>query len=134
MMAHNVYQHIESVQRANSLSDAACALHKPDPSLWQKSKGGEISSWVPRNLIYAVELVDRVFQSETPFTELDNAQQLLAELNGKKTLKSTAEATSQLFELVETKKKDFGNDNDSSIVESWDEEDADEILKRVNNA
>jgi len=39
MMAHNVYQHIESIQRANSLTDTACHLNKPDPGLWRKVKG-----------------------------------------------------------------------------------------------
>jgi hypothetical protein len=132
MMGHNIYQHIESVQRANALSDTACGLNKPDPSFWHKTKGGEISNWVPRNLIYAVELVDRVFNSETPYTELDKAQHLLADLNGKKSLKSSNAAFSDLFfqpEVVE--KKDFGNNNDSDIVESWDEEVADNILKNI---
>jgi hypothetical protein len=128
MMGHNVYQHIESVQRANALNDTACVLHKPDPGLWAPTKGknGELSNWVPRNVIYITELVNRVFTSETPFTELDRAQSLLADFNGKKTLKSTAATHSMLFA-----KEDKGNDNDSENVEAWDEDEATEILKQA---
>ena len=59
-MAHNVYQHIESVQRANELADAACAIHKPDVGDWRKTKNksaeDQFDTWVPRNVIYMVEL------------------------------------------------------------------------------
>lgn len=130
MMAHNVYQHIESVQRANSLSDTACMLHKPDPGLWSKSRGAasELSNWVPRNVIYTVELINRVFTSETPFTELDRAESLLAEVNGKKSLKSTASSFDSLFASA-----DKGSDNDADAADSWDEDEADDILKAVAN-
>jgi hypothetical protein len=130
MMAHNVYQHIESVQRANALNDTACVLHKPDPSLWAPAKGknGEISNWVPRNVIYITELVNRVFTSETPFTELDKASKLLADFNGKKTLKTSAAAHSMLFS-----NDDKGSDNDAENAEDWDEDVADEILKQAQN-
>lgn len=131
MMAHNVYQHIESVQRANALNDAACGLHQPDPSQWHPTKGtnGELSNWVPRNVIYITELVNRVFTSETPFTELDKAAKLLADFNGKKTLKTSASAHSMLFAS-----EDKGSDNDSEQSDTWDEEEADEILKQAENA
>ena len=130
MMAHNVYQHIESVQRANALNDNACEIYKPDPGHWTKSKGAasEFSSWVPRNVIYITELVNRVFTSETPFTELDRAQALLADFNGKKTLKTTAATHNMLFS-----NEDQGNDNDAETAESWDEEAAEEMLKEALN-
>lgn len=134
MMGHNIYQHIESVQRANALTDTAHALHKPDPGLWSKAKGasGELSNWVPRNVIYTVELIDRVFNSETPFTELDRAESLLAEVNGKKSLKSTVETFNKMFGAVTGEKiVDKGNENDSSVVESWDEDEAEEIIKAL---
>jgi len=35
MMAHNVYQHIESVQRANQLTDTAIQVHDIDLHEWQ---------------------------------------------------------------------------------------------------
>jgi hypothetical protein len=131
MMAHNVYQHIESVQRANMLLDSACALYQPDPSKFSKAKGvsAEFSNWVPRSVIYGVELINRVFASETPYTELDNAQALLAELNGKKTLKSSAEAFGALFA-----NNDKGDDNDAEAAEAWDEDHAEELLAEVRNA
>jgi hypothetical protein len=114
MMGHNVYQHIESVQRANALNDAACAIHQPDPAAWHKVKKGadEFSEWVPRNVVYINELVNRVFTSQTPFTELDKAQDLLANFNGTKTLKSTVAGFSNLFEV-----EDAGTDNDSNMFD-----------------
>jgi hypothetical protein len=126
MMGHNVYQHIESVQRANALNDTACMLHKPDPSHWHPTKGtnGELSNWVPRNVIYITELVNRVFTSETPFSELDKAAKLLADFNGKKTLKTSASAHNILFAA-----EDKGSDNDAEGVENWDLEEAENILK-----
>jgi hypothetical protein len=128
MMGHNVYQHIESVQRANALNDTACVLHKPDPSNWHPTKGtnGELSNWVPRNVIYITELVNRVFTSETPFTELDKAAKLLADFNGKKTLKTSASAHNMLFAA-----EDKGSDNDAEGAEDWDEDEAENILKEA---
>jgi len=105
MMGHNVYQHIESVQRANALNDTACAIHQPDPSTWSKGKkgSGELSEWVPKNVIYTTELINRVFTSQTPFTELDKAKDLLASVNGVHTLKSSANSlnNSALFGVEE---------------------------------
>jgi hypothetical protein len=126
MMGHNVYQHIESVQRANALNDTACVLHKPDPGQWHPTKGtnGELSNWVPRNVIYITELVNRVFTSETPFTELDKAAKLLADFNGKKTLKTSASAHNMLFAA-----EDKGSDNDAEGSEDWDLDEAEQKLK-----
>jgi hypothetical protein len=116
MMGHNVYQHIESVQRANALADAASVISQPDPASWHKAKKGqgEFSEWVPRNTLYMIELVNQVFTSETPYTVLDNAQGLLADFNGKKTLKSSVAGFGSLFETVTA-----GDDNDS---DTFDEE------------
>jgi len=126
-MGHNVYQHIESVQRANALTDAACELYKPDPGTWVKNKkGGEFSHWVPKNLIYMVELVNRVFESETPMTEIERAENLIAEFNGKRTIKSSAGAFNNLFET------DHGDDNDDGQIEEWLEEDADDLMRDLD--
>jgi hypothetical protein len=112
-MGHNVYQHIESVQRANALADVACAIHQPDPSAWSKSKKGtgELSEWVPKNVVYMNELINRVFTSETPFTELDKAKNLLANVNGVHTLKSSANSlnNSALFGLDEPEVDEAGD-------------------------
>jgi hypothetical protein len=122
-MGHNVYQHIESVQRANMLADAAALMHQPDPGHWRKVKNGvdEPSSWVPRNTLYMIELVNKVFSSETPMTELDRAQDLLAEFNVKKTLKNTAATFNDLFASSE----------DQDDQDSWDDLDADDLLKGI---
>lgn len=119
MMAHNVYQHIESVQRANSLTDTACALNKPNPSNWRKVIGqaDQMSDWVPRNVIYMVELVNRVFASETPFTELDNAHGLLAAFSGKKTLKTAAGTFDGLFDTNNV----TSSDSDSDTYSMYDD-------------
>ncbi len=119
MMGHNVYQHIESVQRANALVDASVARFQPDPGTWTKSKSGagEFDEWTPRNIIYMVELVNRVFTSETPFTELDKAQNLLADFNNKKSLKTSAVffSNSDMFESEDD--IDRHGDNDSSCFD-----------------
>jgi hypothetical protein len=124
-MGHNVYQHLDSVQRANALTDAACEMYKPDPGTWTKAKSGEFSHWVPKNLVYMTELVNRVFESETPMTELARAESLIAEFNSKKTIKSSAETFNSLFEA------DLGSDHDAGQVEDWLEEDADELLRNI---
>lgn len=127
MMGHNVYQHIESIQRANALADAATTMYKPDPGKWQKVKKGadEFVEWVPRNVIYMAELVNRVFTSETPYSELDRAQYLLASVNGVKTLKTTVAGFGSLFEV-----EDVGTNNDSDSFEDSDV-DADELLAEI---
>jgi hypothetical protein len=124
MMAHNVYQHIESVQRANALADQASVLAKPDPATWRKVKNGtdEPSQWVPRNVVYMVELVNRVFTSETPMTELDRAANLIGAVNVNANSVSTGAAFNNLFE------------SDKPVMESeddWGDIDADELLKDI---
>ena len=129
MMGHNVYQHMESVQRANALNDSASVLHKPDPASWHKVKKGqdEMSEWVPRNVIYITELVNRVFTSETPYTELDKAQDLLANFNGAKTLKSSIAGFSNLFDVEEA-----GGDNDSNMFDDPETaEQSEQILESI---
>jgi len=120
MMAHNVYQHIESIQRANSLTDTACHLNKPDPGLWRKVKGqaDQMSDWVPRNVIYMVELVNRVFESENPMTELDRAHGLLADFSEKKTLKTAAGTFGGLFEIEDA----TGSDSDSETYDAREDD------------
>jgi len=59
-------------------------------------------------------LVDKVFTSQTPYTELDKAQGLLADFNGKKTLKSTVAGFDAMFEK---EKPSAGNNNDADTFE-----------------
>jgi hypothetical protein len=102
MMSHNVYQHIESVQRANSLADVATARFKTDYTHWRKlkpsSKEEVFDPWVPRNVVYLVNFIDELFKSETPFTMLENAAPMLADFNGKKTLTTSDSSFASLFE------------------------------------
>jgi hypothetical protein len=124
MMAHNVYQHIDSIQRANSLTDTACALNKPNPNQWRKVKGqsDQMSDWVPRNVIYMVELVNRVFTCENPMSELDKVQGFLADFSEKKTLKTAASTFGGLFDMGDA----VGSEADS---ESYDGRDDDALTE-----
>jgi len=101
IMAHNVYQHIESVQRANALADVAHKLTRPDPREWrkgrQRSQEGQLDLWVPRNVLYIMELVDQVFRVENPYELLNQCSALLSEFSGRKTRKSGAEAVHDIF-------------------------------------
>ena len=65
-----------------------------------------------------------MFTSETPFTELDKAAKLLADFNGKKTLKTSASAHNMLFAA-----EDKGSDNDAEGAEDWDLDEAEQKLK-----
>lgn len=113
IMAHNVYQHIESVQRANALADTAWRIHRPDPREWrktrQKSQEGQLDLWVPRNVLYVMELVDQLFRVENPMQLLEQCQPLLAEFSGRKTRVSGADTVSDLFDSGETEEEvDYG--------------------------
>jgi hypothetical protein len=104
MMAHNVYQHIESVQRANVLADTEFSISDLDLAEWRRpgkgsSKSLEVSNWVPRNLIYFNHLVDAVFDSETPMQVIEDNAGLLAELSKNKTRKSSNTVFSDLFDI-----------------------------------
>ena len=109
-MAHNVYNHIEAVQRANALTDIATARYQPNHLQWQKVKAGkkidEFDLHVPRNIIYLVEFINRLFESETPMTMLEQAQPLLADFSGKKSLKTSAAAFDSLFDVAEVEASD----------------------------
>jgi len=128
IMAHNVYQHIESVQRANALADVAWQQNRPDPREWrktrQRSQEGQMDLWVPRNLIYVMELVDQVFRSDEPMRLLDDCAALLAEFSGRRTRKSGAEAVHDIFDtgsddmVVEgAEAGDFDDPNDERLIE-----------------
>jgi hypothetical protein len=123
-MGHNVYQHIESVQRANALTDIEVALSDADINEWsmpakRNSKALELSRWVPRNLIYFNHLVDAVFDSETPMQVIDDNSALLGELSKNK---GRATASNNVFANLfeeETAASDVGSDHefDASTAE-----------------
>lgn len=106
LMGHNVYQHIESVQRANTLSDIAVQQNATDFKTWQKSnkknfKSLQLDPFVPHDIIYMVNFIDELFQSETPMSMLEEAQPMLASFNGMKSLTSSDESFNSLFEVEE---------------------------------
>jgi hypothetical protein len=102
IMAHNVDQHIQSVQRANVLADIAWQQTHPDPRQWrktrQKTQEGQVDLWVPRNVLYMMELVDMVFKSEEPYKLLDQCIPLMTEFSGRKTRKTGADSVNDLFD------------------------------------
>jgi len=128
LMAHNVYQHIESVQRANTVTDAAVMLNSgTDVSEWAHFKANKkanlsLSPWVPSKIIYMVNFIDELFKSETPMSLLDSepVQSLLSDFNGTKSVKSSSFAG--LFDVVQ-------NDNDCD----YNEEDAEEAEEFFEN-
>ena len=128
MMAHNIYEHIESVQRANALTDAVVASTDVDIRDWQKklkskSKIGEVNKWVPRNLVYFNELVEQVFSSERPMDVINDNSALLEELSKNKRHTSTNTMHGAFFETEAV-------DNADSAME-FDEEEALEKLQEV---
>jgi len=96
MMGHNVYQHIESVQRANALTDIAALSVKPSLGYWS-NKMPAIDPYVPNEVLLIVELVKQVFASETPMSLLNNNSALLHAFDGRSNKKSTADSFSTMF-------------------------------------
>ena len=128
MMAHNVYSHLESVQRANQLADTEFAINDVDIREWQRpakknTKSLEISTWVPRNLIYFNSLVEQVFASETPMQLIEDNAVLLSELSKNRTHTSANTVFEDLFE-IETATSNAGGEH------VFDEEEA---IARLNN-
>ena len=76
LMSHNVYQHIESVQRANALADLATQRLDIDWRSFQKAKGKslEIDPWVPRKILFMNKLNDELFRTENPMSLLEEAR------------------------------------------------------------
>ena len=100
LMAHNVYQHIESVQRANALSDIACTRYKPNHLEWSKvkAKQQEFDLWVPRDVIYVTEFINKLFKSETPMQLLNEGEAMLTNFSGMKSIKTSQGAFDSLFD------------------------------------
>ena len=128
MMAHNVYMHIDSVQNANALPDVATARYTPSHKHWQKVKAGkkidEFDTWIPRNVIYVVNFINELFKSETPMQMLDEAQPMLADFSGQKSIKTSASAFDSLFEAS------WGDQGDDDFTED-DAEAAESFLESL---
>ena len=130
LMSHNVYQHIESVQRANELTDSANTIVDLSYKHWRKlkasSKEEQFSPWVPRNVLYITQFIDELFRSETPMQMLEDAAPMLADFNGKKSLATSANSFNSLFD-VEENTVDY--DGDFSDEQS---EEAQEFLEEIS--
>lgn len=120
LMAHNVYTHIDSVQSANKFTDVATERYATDYRHWTKAKPGksEFDTWVPRDVIYVVNFINELFKSETPMQMLEEAQSMLANFGGQKTIKSTAATFDSLFERHDA---DADNDYNEEDVEAAEE-------------
>tara|TARA_R110000772_G_scaffold268086_2_gene394091 strand:- start:292 stop:903 length:612 start_codon:yes stop_codon:yes gene_type:complete len=130
LMSHNVYQHIESVQRANELTDAANMINTVNHKHWRKlksaSKEEQFSPWVPRNCLYITQFIDQLFKSETPYQMLEEAAPMLADFNGKKSLASSADSFSSLFETQEVQNDVIGE------FSTEQEDEAEKFLQEVS--
>lgn len=130
LMSHNVYQHIESVQRANALHDAASIRFDTPHKLWHKVKRGnkteELDAWVPRDVLFMTQFIDELFKSETPMQMLNDAAPMLANFNGVKTLANSSDSFSSLFEVDEPEVNDTGEFTEEQA------ENAEKLLEAIN--
>lgn len=104
VMAHNVYQHIRAVQVANNFVDIETQNYQPNVRDWKKLKGkqGNLSPWVPRNLLYFATFVEELFSSSNPITLLDDNMMFLHDLSNSSN-KSVNPTFNSLFEMpIET--------------------------------
>lgn len=125
LMSHNVYQHIESVQRANALADAALLRTDVSYKHWRKlkasSKEDQFDAWVPRNILYISKFIEELFKSETPYEMLEEAAPMLADFNGKKSLATSTNSFNSLFEVDEPQNDGTGEytDEESEQAEEF---------------
>ena len=93
MMAHNVYNHITAVQIANDMNDIEQIKHKPDIGHWAKTRPsdntGELSEFVPKNILYFNQFVEKVFTSEKPMELIAANKSFLADIRGTRWQTST---------------------------------------------
>lgn len=131
LMGHNVYQHIESVQRANALVDAAAARFDTNHLHWTKTskakKGEAFDPWVPANSLYMVNFIDKLFRSETPMTMLDEAGPMLSNFSsGRPASRSAVSSFNDLFDTDTVVQDDFEGE-----FSSEDEEAAESFLESL---
>jgi hypothetical protein len=120
-MGHNVYSHIESVQRANALTDVATTRFNTSHHDWRKvkanSKEDQFDPWVPRNALYMSNFIDELFKSETPMQMLDEASAMMADFNGQKSLKTSNNSMNGLFKVSKMQDDVVSADYDTEAAE-----------------
>lgn len=94
LMGHNVYMHIDGVQRANQLMDIEIARVKDSINWrsWKKLKvndfSDEFSPWVPRNILYFDRFVEDLFNTKSlqeAFEMIEEGKAFLMSLEGSST-------------------------------------------------
>lgn len=102
VMAHNVNQHIVAVQQANALADIECARIKPDIRDWKKRKGndksGEMSTWVPADIIFFNSFVEELFEHKDPHQFIEDNKGFLSAISNNANNSSTNSTFSTLFD------------------------------------
>ena len=110
VMAHNVNQHIRSVQDANKRVDVEKEIHKPNVRDWKKLKGndksGELSAFVPRNLLYFNTFIEELFVHENPLQFIDDNAAFLDAVSYRRNVTGNTLVFNQLFD----EKVDSGDD------------------------
>jgi len=98
IMALNVNQHINAVIKANRLVDVESSLYKPNVRDWKKLKGndksGELSNWVPRNLLHFNTFIEELFIHPNPMQFIDDHRSFLA------TFGSNRQSSNSTFNLL----------------------------------
>ena len=129
MMAHNVYQHIESVQRANLLSDTSYITRDVDMLDWRSPTKGqgsmEIDEWTPRNLVYFNTFIDELFKTETPMQYINDNSAFLSDLSRGSVRKASNTVYGSLFDESEAV-------SDAGSEHEFDEDEAFEILNNLD--
>lgn len=94
IMAHNVYQHIRSVQIANDLVDIESQEYSLNIRDWKKLKGKANakgpSEWVPRNILFFTSFVEELFSSDKPMSLIHDHIPYLRDISNSSNRKSSA--------------------------------------------
>jgi hypothetical protein len=127
MMGHNVYCHIVAVQRAQQLMDIEIAKNrnKIGWKKWKKvkeaDKSDEYSEWVPRNILYFNDFVEKLFETKTSaeaFDMIEQAKPFLKSLEGARLRGGPVSyANPNLVEVQEKEQQDidFANPEDEEL-------------------
>jgi hypothetical protein len=107
VMAHNTATHIDAVIKANELCDIESARIQPNIRDWKKlktsDKSDQLSSFVPRNVLYFNSFVEELFKSEKPMQMLEDNHRFLNEVSNFKVQTSEA-AFNTFFDMPEEAK------------------------------
>jgi hypothetical protein len=103
LMAHNVNQHIKTVESANRLADYEQQEYDLNFRDWKKTsrrngQGSETGGRVPANILYAISLIKEAFNSETPMDLLDEGKALLKSVSVPQHFESSKSVFNNLFE------------------------------------